>query len=162
MADNHNPYDATATPDFDDWGWDDYWSMNDWLIWHNALIKAYGQPMGNDLWVQGWLQGNTWSALFGDVRGDWLTFNTDFKNHLKSYKTSGGVSMYSAIIDPVGYIMGGAVDVAADVGESVSNAGEAIKNTTKTISWLVPIAAIAAVVLAALLISKVNPNSILK
>ena len=31
--------DAYSQPDYDDWGWDDYWDINDWKNWYDALEK---------------------------------------------------------------------------------------------------------------------------
>lgn len=34
---------AESKPDYDDWGPDDYWSLEDWITWHKALVKKYGK-----------------------------------------------------------------------------------------------------------------------
>lgn len=32
---------ADSTPDYDDWGMDDYWSLADWVEWHKQLRNKY-------------------------------------------------------------------------------------------------------------------------
>lgn len=158
---NHDPSNPLATPLFDEWGWGEYWDMNDWLAWHTALKEAYGQPAGNDAWVNAWNSRSGFFRTFGDVRGDWVAFNTTFRNHLQNHKTSTGITMLEAIQNPVGAIMGTGTETVGSVGESLGNVGTTLTNTTKTISWLLPVALVAAIAVAVFLLIKINPNKLL-
>jgi hypothetical protein len=140
MAENiHDPYNHNSTPDYDEWGWDTFWSLNDWLTWHNSLIKALGQPLGNDRFVQAW-NARTGLAAFGDIRANWLT-DTSFRNYLKGYKTTSGQTMLDAILagDPINQVLGWAVDLVSSSGNAVTNAADAVGNTTNTLKYLLPI-----------------------
>jgi hypothetical protein len=37
----YNTITADSKPDYDDWGWDDYWDIEDWMKWHKELCKRY-------------------------------------------------------------------------------------------------------------------------
>lgn len=50
----HDPYNADATPDYDAWGWDDYWGCIDWEIWHGSLKAKYGKQKADYTWIQAW------------------------------------------------------------------------------------------------------------
>ena len=152
--DPNNPY---ATPDFDEWGWDDYWNSNEWLTWHTAMLNEFGQPEANDRFVNTWLsqsmrEGATLiSPLLADPdeRIDWLLDN-DFTDYLKNYRTSSGQNMYDAITNGNKIIDTGnwLDDAVENVAEGITGATESVSNTTKTLKWFLPVL----VVLAGLLI----------
>ncbi len=33
---------AWSQPDYDDWGYDDYWLIEDWQRWYEEMEKAFG------------------------------------------------------------------------------------------------------------------------
>ncbi len=157
MADtNNNPKDPNAWPDFDEWGWDTYWSLNDWLTWHATLKQTFGQPVANDRWVEAWMSRQGILA-FGDVRADWLTFNSAFREHLRNHNTSGNITMLAAITDPLTEIIAVPGEAVGNIGEGAVNLSGGVVNTTKTLKWLLPVALVVAVVLAAIIIYKFNP-----
>ena len=46
--------DAYSQPDYDDWGWDDYWDINDWKNWYDALEKQFGATEAGKKWLEAW------------------------------------------------------------------------------------------------------------
>ena len=46
--------DAYSQPDYDDWGWDDYWDINDWKNWYVALEKQFGASEAGKKWLEAW------------------------------------------------------------------------------------------------------------
>lgn len=143
----HNPNNANATPVFDDWGWGDYWSMNDWLTWHNALVVAYGEPIANDFFVNTWLSENSWLNEFGDERATWLDFNTSFRDYLRNHQTSTGLSMLDALTSGniISMVVGFAADTVSGAGsvvtgalDTAAGATDATTGATKTLKWLLP------------------------
>jgi len=153
---NHNPTDPNSTPLFDEWGWGDYWSMQDWLTWHGALKQAFGQPLGNDKFVNAWNSRSGFVEAFGDSRADWLAFNTPFRDHLKNHQTSAGISMLEALEggNIIAIVTGTGSDIVSGAGEVIGNVGGAAANTSKTLRWLLPAILITAAILAAVYVVK--------
>jgi hypothetical protein len=46
--------DAYSQPDYDDWGWDDNWDINDWKNWYDALEKQFGASEAGKKWLEAW------------------------------------------------------------------------------------------------------------
>jgi len=46
--------DAYSQPDYDDWGWDDYWDINDWRRWYDALEQQFGASEAGKIWLEAW------------------------------------------------------------------------------------------------------------
>lgn len=151
MGEN-DPYNPNATPDFDEWGPDSYWSMDQWLIWHQSLLEAFGSPTATNIWVEAWNGRSGWGTV-GDVRYDWVALNSDFRDYLTQHKTSGGITMLAAIQNPLGSLMGTGTDVVASTTTAVINA-------TDTLKWLLPVAII--VVVAAAVFILLTKSNLLK
>lgn len=43
----NEPITADSLPDYDDWGWDTYWSCSDWVEWHRLNKEKYGLEAAN-------------------------------------------------------------------------------------------------------------------
>lgn len=37
-------------PDYDEWGYDDFWSCNDWITWHKKLAEHFGEETATEVW----------------------------------------------------------------------------------------------------------------
>lgn len=45
---------ADSYPDYDDWGYDDYWKLPEWQTFYDELIKKYGADEGSRRWLDAW------------------------------------------------------------------------------------------------------------
>lgn len=52
---------ADSYPDYDEWGWDDYWSITDWQTFYDKLIVKYGADEGSRRWLDAWAR-QSWGA----------------------------------------------------------------------------------------------------
>jgi hypothetical protein len=52
---------ADSYPDYDDWGYDDYWKLPDWQNFYDKLIAKYGADEGSRRWLDAWHR-QTWGA----------------------------------------------------------------------------------------------------
>jgi hypothetical protein len=52
---------ADSYPDYDEWGWDDYWKLPDWQTFYDKLIGKYGADEGSRRWLDAWHR-QTWGA----------------------------------------------------------------------------------------------------
>lgn len=142
---NHNPTDPEATPDYDEWGWDSYWSADDWLTWLHALQQKYGRRIAADKFAAAWNGRTGWFESFGDVRAGWLVTNTSFRKEVGKYELTNGINLLDSIqnTSPGSGLLGGAGDVVDAAGGGLSNVAGSVNNTTKTLKYLLPIVLIA-------------------
>jgi hypothetical protein len=52
---------ADSYPDYDEWGYDAYWSLSDWQTFYDKLIQKYGADEGSRRWLDAWHR-QTWGA----------------------------------------------------------------------------------------------------
>lgn len=50
---------ADSYPDYDDWGYDDYWKLPDWQTFYDKLIEKYGADEGSRRWLDAWWRQGT-------------------------------------------------------------------------------------------------------
>jgi hypothetical protein len=157
MAENNNPNDPNATPDFDNWGPDTYWNKTDWMTWHAALVNVFGEAVGSDKWTDTWNEESdflTWNA--GDERADWVTLDPVFRVWLSSYTLSNGINMLESLQAEIflGQTIGTATDITGNVLEGVSSLGSGVENTLKLASWLLPVVLVIVLACAGYIIYK--------
>ena len=68
-----------VAPDYDQWGYDSYWSCNDWILWHQYLKAKFGKTKANFLWDYAFSQSGTLSKNL-----DCRTFDSKFREYVKS------------------------------------------------------------------------------
>jgi hypothetical protein len=100
----HDSSKADSTPDYDDWGWDDYWKPEDWMAWHGAMKAAYGKNKADYKWATAW-QEQGWFEGGINAR----TFNSDFRNWAKSEGLTD--ALYWGKIGPLVKVLGEGADV---------------------------------------------------
>lgn len=52
---------ADSYPDYDEWGYDAYWSIIDWQTFYDKLLQKYGADEGSRRWLDAWHR-QTWGA----------------------------------------------------------------------------------------------------
>jgi hypothetical protein len=104
-----------TAPDYDNWGFDDWWNCDDWILWHKFLKQKFGQNKANFLWDYAFAQSG---SLSGNL--DCRTFNSSFRdyvrqNGLKPYANAGIFTPVlqgaGTIQDVTGGILGGVSSV---------------------------------------------------
>lgn len=118
-----------SAPDYDDWGWDDYWTCGQWMEWYDALVAKFGTETARYIWQYAWDKGNQFKFIGGshlDCR-----LNAAFAD----FAEQNGLNV-SSVISSV-YL--GTFEVAESLGEGA-------KRTATIIAWLIPILLIMAVI----------------
>lgn len=130
----HDPTSADATPDYDSWFPDDYWSASDWLRWHRALKERFGLEEANYRFIDAWSK-QTLGAKPLDAR----SFNSEFKQYAKAN------GFYDALFYGLGAlarpVAAGATAVEA-ASEAVEDVSAAVTTTSSFAKYLLPIAAV--------------------
>ena len=124
----NDPTKATSTPDYDGWGWDSWWTAQDWITWHKALKAQYGIDEANSRFLNAWKQQG-----IGATPLDARSFDTNFRDYAKANGFFDGL-YYSAgaVAKPIGAVS----DVVTDVSAGVST-------TAAILKYAIPVAALA-------------------
>ena len=117
-----DPTNPAAVPVLDGWGWDDYWSADEWLTWHRAMVSAYGLAVANAKFLAAWNeQGLGASPL--NAR----TFSPAFREYARANGfldgLYGNAPGFSTILNPAG----SALEATDAVAETVGGAAGALK-----------------------------------
>lgn len=122
---------SSSSPDYDDWGWDDYWSCEDWVEWHKKLKEAFGKDVANYKFIAAF-QKQTFGAAGYECR----TFNAAFRQYARDN------DFYEALFQGIGILaqpIGWAIDLLGNVGEVVTDTTEAASNVSNTLKKLLPL-----------------------
>ena len=111
-----------TAPDYDEWGFDDWWDCNDWMQWHKLLKAKFGKEDAKYIWEYAYAKG-TQGAGHWDCR----TMNSKFRQ----YARKEGLDTYASagIFAPV-------LDVVGTGGEVVSGASDFLGNVGKNLKWI--------------------------
>jgi hypothetical protein len=119
----HNPKNPDATPDYDEWGWDDYWNARDWQDWHTAMLAAYGKATADQRWIAAWLDQGYYASPDNE-----LVNSAPFRAWLKS---SGLLKQVESLGQKIGGLTTDLVSTTTDVAGTVAdNAGKIVNNLT--------------------------------
>lgn len=133
------PITAQSTPNYDDWGWDQYWNCEDWIAWHKELVKAYGLQQANLRFITAYHQ-----ASFGAASYDCRTFNRSFREYARQNGFLDALYQgIGAIMQPVGPVI-----------ETGSNILDVAVTTSSMLKKLLPLVFILLVVIGMFYIGK--------
>jgi hypothetical protein len=78
-AENHDPFDPDASPDYDSWGFDTWWTASEWVTWHKSMKSRYGLDEANRRFIKAWQDQG---ILSGPI--DARSFDTSFREYAKA------------------------------------------------------------------------------
>lgn len=123
FAPENDPSKASSLPDFDNWGWDDYWKASDWMTWHSALKRAFGLEEANRRFITEW-QKQSIGANPLDAR----SFDITFRDYAKAN------GFFDALYWGIGSLakpIGTGVNVVSDASSAVESISNATFNIAK-------------------------------
>ena len=132
---SQSPNNPDAEPVLDGWGWGDYWSAPQWVIWHKANAAKYGVSKANDKFVAAW-QNQGLQAEPLNAR----SFDTSFRAYAKACGFFDGL-YYGAgkIAQPLGW----GADIVNTAEKVKDKAGSGVENVAAILEWALPVAACA-------------------
>ena len=136
MSDTEN-ITAESIPNLDDWGYDDYWSCQQWMQWHKLMVNAWGREKANYRFVFFWDQ-QTMGAAGYDCR----SFNSEFRRYAQEQ------GFYDALFSGIGVLakpIGWSIDTAGNILDAAGNVVSGAGNVAKVLKYLLPILVILAV-----------------
>ncbi len=134
---------ADSSPDYDDWGWDDYWQPQDWIVWHRAMKAKYSLDEANKRFIDAFLKAGSFAASY-----NWRSTDTEFKKYAKANGFYDSLfSGIGGLIGKVASLGGSVITTASDsgsalvenAGQAATNLSESITNTSKVLKVLIPV-----------------------
>lgn len=111
-------------PDYDEWGYDDWWNCDDWMTWHKHLKAHFGEERARIIWNYAYAQGTT-----GSGHWDCRTFNSDFRAYYKANNLDAYASVTLPILPEVLDLSGSLFDVVGGVTSVVTDISSVLGNT---------------------------------
>ncbi len=109
--------DKDSKPDYDEWGWDDYWGCAEWVEYHKKLKMAYGADMAKQMWYAAWEKQDGFSSPY-----NWCKYNSFFYEYFKKE------------LGETWFIM--------EIGGAVNSVAEGAGTTAKVLKTAIPIVAV--------------------
>lgn len=118
-----NPLDADSSPAMDSWGPDfrGYWSLNDWLTWHQANVTKYGSSVANAKFITNWAEQSWGATPFEDLKT-----RPDAREYLRN---AGVLQVLQA--SPSGAL--------TDATQALANVLSGITSATTNLGWMIPV-----------------------
>jgi hypothetical protein len=136
---------ADSIPIYDTFGFADYWSGSDWVLWHKELLKKYQTDRANQIWADAWLDGvSVAGGGRGKVAGSGLVFdavpvgdrtiNPIFRDYLKANEF-----LYNAVYVGIGGLIAKPLGAGVDVVTGASGGITSISNMVNYIGKALPV-----------------------
>lgn len=122
---------ADSIPAKDNWGWQPYWSCQEYQLWHKLNVDAYGADVANKKFIAAWSELDSF-----DHNYNWCKYDSDFTNYFKRYGIDVG-NWISNIFNAGSNV----IDAAGSITQSASN-------TAKLFKWIIPLAVLIALAIA--------------
>jgi len=124
---------ADSTPVYDGWGWDDYWSCEDWISWHKALKEKFGKASADLKWIDAWNAQSIDASPY-----NWCKYGTGFN----SYVNKEGLPVTHLLAD----VISGGTKVGENLIDTATNASGIPVNIAKILKVAIPIVLVLAIV----------------
>lgn len=135
-----------SVPNMDDWGWDDYWTCEDWVEWHKIMKSKKGKQYADANFLKSWEAQSSFSNTY-NCRSYNKTFRDYFRNENLLSKLYSGAGIIAAPI-------GAGTDIVVGASEGISNLSEGIFGGIKVLKYVIPILVIAGIGLAGYVVYK--------
>jgi hypothetical protein len=101
-------------PDYDEWGWDSFWSCDDWITWHKRLVEHFGEATAKEIWDYAFKKTTNLSSNLDCISLDSAFRAYVKKNNLKVYE-----DLITDVIGGSNTLLHGAVDTTENVASGL-------------------------------------------
>lgn len=101
-----------VAPDYDEWGYDTWWSCEDWIMWHKQLKNHFGDNLARQIWEYAFSKS---SNLSGNLSCP--DFNSRFRQYQEANNLKTGV-LFEGVLGDIIDIPTNIVDFASDTVSS--------------------------------------------
>jgi hypothetical protein len=97
-------------PDYDEWGYDSFWSCDDWMTWHKKLSEHFGEATATEIWNYAFKQTTNLSSNL-----DCNSFNSTFRAYVKQHNLTVPSDLVTKTLGTTTDVVGGALDTTSNV-----------------------------------------------
>ena len=110
---------AQSLPDYDDFGFDQYWGCTDWMVWYDRLKEEHGKKEARIIWKSAWEKQDYFDYAYNQcpLQDDFRDFSR--KNRLDS------TGLFS--------------DFFVGLGDTASGAFKSLGWIGRNLPWIVPL-----------------------
>lgn len=119
----------------------DLWSCVDWMTWFTLRAQKYGKQQAQSDFMNAWNSQSSWAYDYS-----WCKYNTQFAQFARDNNLD--------ILDIFSQAYVGAGAVATSAIDTAQNAASSAANTTKVLSYAIPIATIFLIALILYIVAK--------
>ncbi len=145
---------ADSTPVYKDWPWSDSWDCADWIKFRTKYTAEESDYLWSKFWLDGVsrFSGGTGAAVGAGYVTDSVplscrSFDSSFKAFLDQHP-----NIKSAVFSGIGGLIARpislSVTVVDEAGNIIGNTVTGAANASATLKWLIPVALVAAVIIA--------------
>lgn len=103
-----------SVPDYDEWGYDNFWSCDDWITWHKKLVLHFGEATATEIWNYAFKQTTNLSSNL-----NCSSFNSAFRDYAKKHDLKPNKDIATQIFGTVTDVTTGALDTTSEVASGV-------------------------------------------
>ncbi|MFA6569659.1 MAG: hypothetical protein WCT77_00270 [Bacteroidota bacterium] len=139
-----------SVPIFDGWGWDDHWTLNDWVTWHKALRVKYSSDnktkkdsLGREwlynlkadpIWINQWRKQSFGAEPTNSIYNTQSDAFKYIKQHIYLYVITGAITQDHNLSNPTA-VKDTLTDVAQGVGDAIESAADTITTGYKILKY---------------------------
>lgn len=103
-----------TVPDYDEWGWDEFWSCADWITWHKKLSEHFGEKTATEIWNYAFEKTTNLSSNL-----DCNAFDSDFRSYVKSHGLVVNNDLVTQAIGTTSDVLSGALGTTSNVASGL-------------------------------------------
>jgi len=103
-----------TVPNYDEWGWDDFWKCDDWVTWHQKLSEHFGEKTATEIWNYAFEKSSSLSSTF-----NCSSFDASFRAYYKKHNLNVNEDVATEIWGTATDISLGALDTTSNVASGL-------------------------------------------
>lgn len=103
-----------SAPNYDEWGIDDFWSCNDWILWHQKLAQHFGESTATEIWNYAFAQSTNLSSNL-----DCGSIDASFISYVKQHNLNPNSNLLTDVMGTTTEVLSGALDTTSNVASGV-------------------------------------------
>lgn len=119
-------------PDYDEWGWDEFWKCGDWITWHIKLSEHFGEKTATEIWNYAFQKSTNLSSNL-----DCSSFDSEFRKYTKEHGLKPNTDIITETFGTTTDVLTGALGTTSNVASGLFGTVDSIfggNNIKKTIN----------------------------
>jgi len=119
-------------PDYDEWGWDNFWKCDDWITWHKKLAEHFGENTATEIWNYAFSKTTNLSSNL-----DCNSFDSAFRKYAKEHGLKPNTDLIVEVFGTSTDVLTGALGTTSNVASGLFGTVDSLfggNNLKKTIN----------------------------